>query len=106
MSFYKQHRDILDSDIIHLRRADGMDWDGIMHVNPQLKEKGFISLYNPLDVAIKRTINVPLYYTGLVKKAVVKPFGKKGKTYRLNRDYSIDLEIEIAPKGYTWYVIE
>ena len=106
VAFYKQHRGILDSDIVHLRRADGVDWDGIMHVNPQLKEKGFISLYNPLAVAIKRTINVPLYYTGLEKKAVVKPFGKKGKTYRLSRDYSIDLEIEIEPKGYTWYVIE
>ncbi|HLK26938.1 MAG TPA: hypothetical protein VKT28_00050, partial [Puia sp.] len=39
VSWYKKYRDILNSDIIHLRRADGRDWDGVMHVNPQLKTK-------------------------------------------------------------------
>ena len=40
VDFYKQHRAILDSDIIHLRRADARDWDGWLHVNPQLSERG------------------------------------------------------------------
>lgn len=106
VAFYKKYRPILDSDIIHLRRPDGKDWDGIMHVNPQLKQKGFISVYNPLSVAIKKVINVPLYYTGLEKKAIVKYLDGKGKGYKLNRDYSIDLEVEIPAKGYSWYVIE
>ena len=35
INWYKKYRDILNSDIIHLRRADGRDWDGILHVNPQ-----------------------------------------------------------------------
>ena len=30
VQFYKQHRAILDSDIIHLHRPDGRDWDGIL----------------------------------------------------------------------------
>jgi hypothetical protein len=34
INWYKKHRDILNADIIHLRRADGRDWDGIMHVAP------------------------------------------------------------------------
>ena len=44
ISWYKKYREILNSDIIHLRRPDGRDWDGIMHVNPDLKEKGFVAL--------------------------------------------------------------
>ena len=106
VAFYKKYRSILDSDIIHLRRPDGKDWDGIMHVNPHLKQKGFISMYNPLNTVIKKVINVPLYYTGLENKAIVKCLDGKGKGYKLNRDYSIDLEIEIPARGYTWYVIE
>lgn len=107
VSFYKKHRSILDSDIIHLRRPDGRDWDGIMHVNPQLKEKAFVSIYNPLDVAIEKEISIPLYYTGLTDTAVVKEKdSSKGKYYNLNRDYSITLKISIPAKGYSWYIVE
>lgn len=106
VDFYKEFRPILDSDIIHLRRPDGRDWDGIMHVNPQLKQKAFISLYNPLEVAIDREITVPLYYTGLTQKALVKEQNGMGKKYTLSRNYSITLKIHIPAKGYTWYVIE
>ena len=106
VAFYKQYRQILDSDIIHLRRPDGQDWDGIMHVNPQSKRKAFISVYNPLDIAIEREIEVPLYYTGLTNKAIVKEQDKNGKEYSLARDYSISLKIRIPAKGYNWYIIE
>ena len=37
VDFYKAHRAILDSDLIHLRRADGRDWDGWLHVNPRFE---------------------------------------------------------------------
>lgn len=58
VNFYKSYRRILDSDIIHLRRPDGQDWDGILHVNPALENKGFLSIYNPLDVPIKKAIKI------------------------------------------------
>ncbi len=106
VSFYKQYRAILDSDIIHLRRPDGRDWDGIMHVNPQLKEKAFISVYNPLDIAIEKEIEIPMYYTGLIDKALVKEQDGNGEIYTLSRDYSITLKIKIPAKGHNWYVIE
>lgn len=106
VSFYKQYRPILDSDIIHLRRPDGRDWDGIMHVNPSLKEKAFISVYNPLDIAIEKEIEVPLYYTGLTDKATVKEQNKDKTVYTLSRDYKIRLQIKIPAKGYNWYIVE
>ena len=51
VDFYRAHRAILDSDLIHLRRADGRDWDGWLHVNPALAERGLAMFYNPLERA-------------------------------------------------------
>ena len=103
---YKKYRDILNSDIIHLRRADGRDWDGILHVNPQLKTKGLLMLYNPLKEKITTTIMVPLYYTGLTNVAQIREKEGSIKTYKLNRNYEIELTFSIEPESYTWFVIE
>ena len=106
VSFYKKYRQILDSDIIHLRRPDGQDWDGIMHVNPALKQKGFISVYNPLDTPISKEIRIPLYYTGLTDKVTIKEQDQNVQVYVLERDYSITIPITIPAKGYNWYIVE
>lgn len=106
IGWYKAHREILNSEIIHLRRPDGKDWDGIMHVAPGAKEKGLVMVYNPTDKAIERTLSLPLYYTGLTDTAQVKEQGKNGKTYTLSRTYTISLKIQIPAKGYNWYTIE
>ena len=104
--WYKKYRDILNGDIIHLRRADGRDWDGIMHVNPQLKTKALLMLYNPLKEKITRTIEVPLYYTGLTDTAMVSEKEGKKIKQKLDRKYSIALQVTIEPESYTWFTIE
>lgn len=106
INWYKKYRNVLNSDIIHLRRADGRDWDGILHVNPELKTKGLVMLYNPLKEKITRTIKMPLYYTGLTVSAKVKEKEGAYKTYQLNRNYEIELTFTIEPESYTWFVIE
>ena len=106
VAFYKKHRPILDSDIIHLRRADGRDWDGLLHVNPQQKEKGFAVLYNPTDDALTRTISLPLYYTGLTKTARIRAHDGKPQTYRLDRQYRVSVPVTIAAGSFTWLTIE
>ena len=105
IAWYKGHRDILNSDIIHLRRPDGRDWDGIMHVNPSLGEKGFAMLYNPTDEDITRTISLPLYYTGLTRKARISERGGKARKVRLDREYNAEVTVTIPANGYTWLVI-
>ena len=104
--WYKKYRNILNADMIQLRRADGRDWDGWMHVNPALAQKGLMMLFNPTQEAITRTISLPLYYTGLSKTAMVKDAKGVSKTYTLNRDYTIDFTFTIAADSYSWYVIE
>lgn len=105
VNWYKAYRDILCSDLIHLRRPDGRDWDGIMHVNPTLEEKGFVMLYNPTDEEITRTITLPLYYTGLSKKAVIYEQDKKRTRATLDREYKVQVEVTIPANGYNWLVI-
>ena len=106
IDWYKKYRDILNSDVTHLRRPDGKDWDGVMHVNPSLKEKGFILLYNPTTQPIERTIEIPLYYTGLDKEAHIREKEGKQVTYTLDRAYRIFLDVTLSANGYTWYVVE
>ncbi|MCW3116626.1 MAG: alpha-galactosidase [Chitinophagaceae bacterium] len=106
VNWYKKYREILNADIIHLRRADGRDWDGIMHVNPQLKTKALVMLYNPLKEKITRTIKLPLYYTGLTNMAMVREKETAAKKYTVNRDYEIQLNFTIEAESYTWFVIE
>lgn len=106
ISWYKRYRSILNSDIIHMRFPDAKDWDGFVHVNPNLEEKGLAMLFNPLDHDITRTINLPLYYTGLTNSAQIRDGEGKSKKYKLNRDYSVDITITIPAGGYKWLVIE
>ncbi|MBP6826616.1 MAG: alpha-galactosidase [Saprospiraceae bacterium] len=102
VAWYKKYRDILNSDIIHLRRADGRDWDGILHVNPSLETKGFLLIYNPLKTPLVRTVKVPLYYAGLEKTAVFFNDGEMRKL-TLNRQYEVELSVTIPGDGWVWY---
>ncbi|CAN5743082.1 hypothetical protein BH10BAC3_BH10BAC3_08850 [soil metagenome] len=106
INWYKKYRDILNADMIHLRRADGRDWDGLLHVSPTGKQKGLLMVYNPLKESITRTINVPLYYTGLTAVAMVQEKENVPKKYSLNRNYEILLPVTIAAESYNWFVIK
>jgi hypothetical protein len=104
--FYKKHRQILDGDIIHIRRADGRDFDAILHVDPNGTEKGLLMMYNPLNEPITRTLYIPVYYTGLKDKAAVKEQEGASKTVAVTRDNKIKLTVTIPANGYQYYVIK
>jgi len=106
VAFYKLHREVLDGDIIHLRRANGLGWDGWLHVNPQGKEKGLLMVYNPLDTTIHESLSIPLYYSGLTKITAVREQDGQPVSYKIQRDYSIDLPVTIPAFGFNWYVLE
>lgn len=106
ISWYKKYRNILNSDIIHLRKPDARDWDGMMHVSTTEKERGFALFYNPLDEDIVRKIKLPLYYTGLTDIAQIREKEGTPVSYKLERDFTVTLEVAIPAKGYTWYVVE
>ncbi len=106
VAFYKQHRAILNSDLVHLRRPDARDWDGWLHVNPGLAERGLAVFYNPLPEAITRRVRLPLYYTGLTDRALVKHEDGTVERVTLARDYSAEVRVQIPARGRTWAAIQ
>ncbi len=105
VAWFKEYRDILESDLIHGRRADGRDIDWMLHVNPNLERKGMLVVFNPLEEPVERSIRPNLYYTGLTEKALVAESDDNPIEYRLNRDYTIEVPITIPPQGFKWFVI-
>ena len=63
-------------------------------------------VFNPTVSHISANITMPLYYTGINNKARVATEGTSvWKTYTLERDYSITLNVSMAPKTITWFLI-
>jgi hypothetical protein len=106
VDFYKIHREVLNADILHLRRADGRDLDYILHVNPSGTEKGLLMVYNPLETEVSKTLRVPLYYTGKTTTAAVSERDGPPRQFTLDRGYNVDLTVNIPARGVTWFVIQ
>ena len=110
VNFYKAHREILTSDIVHLRRPNMQGIDAIMHVNPFLEEKGLIMVFNPLSSDIvSDTLRVPIYYTGLAESASVNLVDSSGKivSYEVDRNGNIHIDMSgMKALGIEWYVIK
>ena len=99
--FYKEHRRVLTGDFIHLRRADGRDWDGWMMtdaMNP-VDEKAIAFVFNPLTTPIRRTISLPLKYTGLAGTVGVKT--DDGET-RMVESVNGKLAVEVEVPAKKW----
>jgi hypothetical protein len=92
--------------MIQLRRPDGRDWDGFLHVNPTLSEKGFVMLYNPTNETMNRRITIPLYYSGIKRAAQVSFQGGAFKSIPINAQKEMELDVRIPPNDHVWYVIQ
>jgi len=101
VEWYRARRAILESDVVHLRRPDGRDWDGLLHVNPALETKGLAVLFNPLEEPIERTLRLPLGATGLRDEARVRVGEGPEEIRRLDRGFGLTLELVLEP-GMTW----
>jgi hypothetical protein len=106
VDFYRQHRAILDSDIIHIRRADGRGVDCMLHVNSLLKERALAMVFNPTEQPVEVKLRLPLYYTGLTDQAKIREQDGQPQTYTLDRGYSVVVPARLAPLGVTWFVVE
>ncbi|MGJ7032467.1 hypothetical protein [Niabella hirudinis] len=105
VGFYKKHRAVLDGDIIHIRRADGKDYDALLHVDPAGKEKGLLMIYNPLEEPITRDIEIDLYYTGLKHRAVISENDGLRKSLVLDGTRA-RLTVTIPAKSQQWFLFE
>ena len=106
ISWYKQYRQVLDADLVHVRRPDGKRLDAVLHVNPFGAPRGMLMVYNPTEATHEETLRVPLYYTGLETEATLHPEGGDGLKLTLQRDYVIDLPVSVPANGHRWFVID
>jgi hypothetical protein len=105
VAWFKRHRDILESDMIHGRRADGRDLDWMLHVNPKLKEKGYLAVFNPTDHEITKTLRVSLYYTGLRGKVRIQQDGGAAQTMTMDKDGFVKIQATVPARGFRGWIV-
>ena len=106
INWFKEYRDILTSDIIHVSRPNGRDLDCMMHVNPFIQHKGMVVVFNPTDRTITKEMRLPLYYTGLKGKATVTSSDGNKQHFSLNEAGELLLPVSIKAQGISWFLIE
>ena len=109
VAFYKTYREILTSDIVHLRRADGRSIDGILHVNPTLsKTQGLAFFFNPTPRNLSTTFALPLYYTGATTAVSVTREGDAATRVKITlaRDYSVRVPVQLGARSFAWFTVD
>ncbi|WP_162946556.1 LamG domain-containing protein [Chitinophaga barathri] len=106
VNWFKQYREILTSDIIHIGRPDGRDIDLMLHVNAGIQHKGMLIAFNPTDRAITKAVKVPLYYTGIKRNAKITGGDGKEMEVALREGDFIDMQLTIPAGGFGWYLIQ
>jgi hypothetical protein len=103
VTFFKAHRAILESDLIHVRRPDGRDLDVWLHVNPTLDERALAMVFNPTEAPITRELALPLYYSGLAGSVHVSERDGAPRALALSATNVATLAVSLPPGGITWY---
>lgn len=103
VSWFKMHREVLEGDLIHLRRADDRDIDYWLMVNPKGREKAALMVFNPLPEPVRKTLRIPMYYSGLSNHSRCYLDTRLIGDMLLDRDYQIKLTVEVPAKGWSAY---
>ena len=105
VDWFRRYRTILESDVIHVRRADGQHLDAIIHVNPAGPIRAMALAWNPGEKDVEETLTLPLYHTGLTTTARIAERDGRQTTVKLDRTASAGVRIKVAAGGSTWLVI-
>ncbi len=112
VAWFKAHRDILESPIVHSasRRADGRDLDWVLHANPDLAEAALLVLHNPTDRPIQRSFVADLYFSALEGAALLEGgSGDELPGARPLGEVTVDargratLEVQVPAHGMAWF---
>ncbi|WP_316753111.1 LamG-like jellyroll fold domain-containing protein [Pedobacter gandavensis] len=106
LNWFKKHRAILTSDIIHVSRPTGRDLDAMLHVNADLEEKGMLVVFNPTDKAISKQMKLPLYYTGIKGAAALTDQNGVISSLALNENQETVINLSIPAGGFSWFTIK
>lgn len=124
VGWFKEHRRILTSDLIHIRRPDGQSIDGIIHVNAASSDEiALAAFFNPTTQRLNATFMLPLYYAGVAPadtvnitraepagaRLVAKPqkaeTAPRGIVSDVNFRSRVPLEVVIPAGGYAMFSV-
>lgn len=106
VSWFKAHRAILESDIVHGRRPDGRDIDWFVHVNPALPTPAMLIVHNPTSAPVQRDLEVDLTNAGLAGNASVSTKSGDRQDIMVDARGRAVFHISVPPRGMSWYLVE
>jgi hypothetical protein len=65
-----------------------------------------VLLFNPTAAPISRTLQLPLYYSGLKGKVAIMEKGESMKQLALDTRQQLGLKVNIPANGYTWFLVQ
>lgn len=101
-TWFQQHREILESDLIHVRRPDGQRLDVALHANPSLRIRAMAVIYNPAPTEQAEELLLPLYYAGLRGRCRVAIDDRAFVGRRLDGEHRLKIRVKVPPGGVTW----
>ena len=104
--WFRDHRRLLEADIIHLRRADGRDLDGILHVDPDGSPRAMAVFHNPGGNAIERRVEIPTRFIGPDREFVVRMSDGASTRLRVTASGTLPVRLKVAGDGMAWFTIE
>ncbi|MFM7321342.1 MAG: alpha-galactosidase, partial [Armatimonadota bacterium] len=93
--WFKQHRRILESDVVHVRRADARDIDGIVHLDQNGSPRAMAVFFNPTASELRRTVHLPVGRAGIVGKARVSVAGGPSQTVAVGAEGTVTLTVRV-----------
>ena len=102
VSWFKRHREVLEGDVIHCRRADGRDLDYLLLVKPGAAECAFSVIHNPTPVALTREIELPLGRAGLKESAWVRIGEGRPERVKIDNQGQARIRVTVTAEGRTW----
>ena len=107
-----KYRDIINADIVHVRKPTGRSWDAIMHVDPRAPPgapRGFVIYWNPLrTAAINVSAALSVYYCGFPAGTTVQATWKDGTRQALPQSpvFTLPISRSLPPQSYDWAVLQ
>ena len=94
LALYRQYRETLLGDFIHIAQPNGYQPDAVLHTRPGAETPALLVVFNPCGK--KQTVNytLPLQYADLAPESDVMA---EGKTIRLDSVSGAAIQVELAP---------
>lgn len=100
VNWFKKHRRVLESDVVHLRRPDGRRLDYVLHVTDSGPKEAMLVVYNPTSGELTEDVSLPLERYGLVRSGKVSVLRPRGGV-TLGKVPS-KVKVTVKGRGWTW----